>query len=129
MGNSQNSSADGDDAAVTDSAPTAEGTHEEEQHVRPLVQREKTQKILVEADRRDDEADTRDAESDKRAEAADLHAFLNTSEPYFGHGERRAAALDRSHAKDDRESSAADRAELSKPQDDPDAEDKSSSAK
>ncbi|PXA70666.1 hypothetical protein CTB96_06165 [Cryobacterium arcticum] len=75
-------------------------------------QDQKVHKLLADADRRDDEADLRDAQSDKRAEAADLEAFLDTTETYRGHGERRAAAIDRSHAKSDRKSSADDRAEL-----------------
>ncbi|WP_130179252.1 hypothetical protein [Cryobacterium sp. SO1] len=72
----------------------------------------KTRKILADAEKRDDAADVRDVESDERAEAADLQAFLDVNEKYSGHGERRAAALDRTSAKSDREASADDRAEL-----------------
>ena len=106
--NSKHSPHVGDDA---DAASASERTPAHDQ---------KTEKILVDADRRDDEAAIRDGVSDKRAEAADLQAFLDTNETYSGHGERRAAALDRSHAKSDRESSAQDRAELAKQKDDAD---------
>ena len=114
---SPNSSA----AAEPDSAHTPEDGPDEAQDLRQAAEDQKIQKILVDAHRRDDEADIRDIESDKRAEAADLEAFLDTSETYSGHGERRAAALDRSHAKSDRESSADDRAELTKHKDNPNA--------
>jgi hypothetical protein len=73
---------------------------------------EETKKILVDADRRDDEATARDAESDRREQVADRKAFVDPSGNYPGHGERRAAALDRAYAKTDRESSAHDRALL-----------------
>jgi len=74
---------------------------------------DRTKKILGDADRRDDEAAARDIAADERAEAADLQAFLNVGEDYAGQRERRAAALDRAHAKCDREKSADDRAHLS----------------
>jgi hypothetical protein len=112
---SQHSPKDDDDAVASDLIAEPDGQpapeHDEEYD-------EKIEKILVDADRRDDEADIRDGVSDKRAEAADLQAFLDTTESYSGLGERRAAALDRSHAKSDRESSADDRAQLTKKPDD-----------
>lgn len=83
------------------------------------ARRDKTNKILADADRRDDEATARDAVSDERAEEADRAAFLESGKKYPGHGERRAAALDRSHAKSDRESSAEDRAQLTADEDAP----------
>jgi hypothetical protein len=73
---------------------------------------DRTRKILVDADRRDDEASARDVVADERAPTADLQAFMDLGEEYAGHGERRAAALDRAHAKGDREKSADDRAQL-----------------
>jgi len=50
---------------------------------------EKNEKILADAERRDDEAELRDAESDRRSEAADLEALLDTNASYAGPGERR----------------------------------------
>jgi hypothetical protein len=109
---SKHSPQDGDDAAGTDPADRAE-KHRSPEHDR------KTEQILVDADRRDEEAEIRDGVSDKRSEAADLQAFMDTNETYSGLGERRAAAVDRSHAKHDRESSADDRAELARQNDNP----------
>jgi hypothetical protein len=111
VGTSQHSPKDDEDAVVPDLSAGREDQPTPDHD-------EKIEKILVDADRRDDEADLRDGVSDKRAEAADLQAFLDTSESYSGLGERRAAALDRSHAKSDRESSADDRAQLTKKPDD-----------
>lgn len=51
--------------------------------------------------------------ADQRDEAADLDSFLDVGKDYFGHRERRAAAMDRAHSKGDREKSADDRAQLS----------------
>jgi hypothetical protein len=104
---SQHSPKDDEDAVASDPVAEPDGQHAPEHD-------EKIEKILVDADRRDDEADIRDGVSDKRAEAADLQAFMDTTESYSGLGERRAAALDRSHAKSDRQSSADDRAQLTK---------------
>ncbi|MFM9877637.1 MAG: hypothetical protein ACKVOG_07290 [Rhodoglobus sp.] len=72
----------------------------------------KAKSILAAAAQRDEAADIRDVRSEERAAAADLKAFLDTGQLYVGHGERRAAALDRAHSKRDRESSADDRARL-----------------
>jgi hypothetical protein len=114
VGTSQHSPKDDEDAVVPDLSAVQEDQPNPDHD-------EKIEKILVDADRRDDEADIRDGVSDKRAEAADLRAFLDTSETYSGLGERRAAALDRSHAKSDRQSSAEDRARLTgKSDDEPD---------
>jgi len=54
---------------------------------------------------------------------ADLKAFLDQEGTYDGLGERRAAALDRSHAKNDREASAQDRIQLTRPAPEPQASD------
>lgn len=72
---------------------------------------ERTKKVLVDADQRDQDATDRDTASDERARVADFEAFT-TDGKYSGHKERRAAALDRADSKSDRESSAADRAYL-----------------
>ena len=98
----------------------AEGQQEDSRATHPRAPNEKFERLLADAERRDDRADLRDIEADKRSEAADLQAFLDTNEPYAGPGERRAAAVDRSHAKSDRESSAADRAQLSEQEANPD---------
>ena len=78
------------------------------------------EQILVDADQRDDEATARDVASDKREMVADLKAFLDQDEAYAGLDERRASAMDRSQAKGDREASAQDRADLTRPDVDPD---------
>jgi hypothetical protein len=75
--------------------------------------RQRTDKILAEASRRDGAADARDVVADAREMVADLNAFLGPDEAYHGLDERRAAAVDRSHAKGDRQASAQDRLELS----------------
>jgi hypothetical protein len=72
---------------------------------------ERTKKVLVDADQRDQDATERDTASDERARVADFEAFT-TDGKYSGHKERRAAALDRADSKSDRELSAADRAYL-----------------
>ncbi|WP_157887924.1 hypothetical protein [Frondihabitans sp. PAMC 28766] len=73
---------------------------------------DKVRKILGDADRRDDEATVRDDIADERASAADRDAFTSVDATYVGHGERRAAALDRADSKIDRESSADDRTHI-----------------
>ncbi|WP_130176804.1 hypothetical protein [Cryobacterium sp. SO1] len=108
------------DAAAAAAAAEAEGGQEGPRTTDPHAPSEKNEKILAHAERRDDQAELRDVESDKRSEAADLQAFLYTDSSYAGPGERRAAAVDRSHAKSDRESSAADRAQLSEHEANPD---------
>jgi hypothetical protein len=80
---------------------------------------EKTKKVLVDADQRDQDATDRDTVSDERARVADFEAFT-TDGKYSGHKERRAAALDRADSKSDRESSAADRAYLTEDNSDDD---------
>ena len=87
----------------------SEGSHGDDD----VSRTDRTRKILVDADRRDDKAAARDIVADERAQAADLEAFMDIGEEYAGHGERRAAALDRAHAKGDRQRSADDRAQLS----------------
>lgn len=73
---------------------------------------EKAKKILGDADVRDSQANARDDVADERAAVADRARFMDTDGVYTGHGERRAAALDRRDSKIDRESSADDRARL-----------------
>jgi hypothetical protein len=73
---------------------------------------DKQKKILVDAEQRDHDARDRDAVSDERERVADREAFLKNDGKYEGHRERRAAALDRADSKNDRESSAEDRANL-----------------
>lgn len=74
---------------------------------------DRTARILSDADRRDGEATVRDALSDERDRTADREAFLDPSADYKAvSGQRRAAALDRTHAKGDRAESAEDRTEL-----------------
>jgi hypothetical protein len=76
-----------------------------------FLRTERTKRVLVDADQRDQDATNRDTASDERARVADFEAFT-TNGRYSGHKERRAAALDRADSKSDRESSAADRAYL-----------------
>ena len=104
---------------LTDQAdPTdTEGEARESDRAR---RRAEMEHILVDADQRDDEATARDVASDKREMAADLKAFLDQDEAYAGLDERRASAMDRSQAKGDREASAQDRADLTRPDVDPD---------
>ena len=73
----------------------------------------RTDKVMADAERRDEEATIRDAVSDERARVADREAFTDVNGVYKGHAERRAAALDRANSKVDREFSAEDRAYLS----------------
>ena len=114
----------GESQLVLDAGNAREQARQSNRAVRQL----ETDKILIDADQRDDAATARDVASDKRERAADLKAFLDQDEPYAGLNQRRAAALDRSRAKGDREASAQDRAELTKPDPDPDAADRSSEA-
>jgi hypothetical protein len=88
------------------------GTIDDARDLDRSERRAATQKILVEADRRDQEASTRDAVSDERERAADRKAFLDPEADYPGQVARRASALDRADSKSDRESSAEDRAQL-----------------
>jgi hypothetical protein len=74
---------------------------------------DRTDTILIDADRRDEDATARDVVSDERERVADREAFTDPSADYLGgHRARRDAALDRADARSDRESSAADRVEL-----------------
>jgi hypothetical protein len=74
----------------------------------------RTARILSDADQRDGKATTRDALSDERDRVADRDAFLDPSAGFEAiTGQRRPAAIDRTHAKNDRAESAEDRAELS----------------
>ncbi len=102
-----------DEADQVMSAKTAEQSTS--RGLTPDSRAERTKKMLTEADRRDEEAAARDIASDKRSEAADLQAFMDIGAAYQGHGERRAAALDRAHSRSDGEASAKDRAQMSEP--------------
>jgi hypothetical protein len=73
---------------------------------------DKTNEVLVDADRRDTEAAARDAVADERERVADRQSFTDPGAPYTGHRAMRDAALDRRDAKRDRESSAEDRVQL-----------------
>lgn len=119
MGHSIDSDSRGDEAENLGPAPE-HGNAE----AMPSAQNDRTKRILADADRRDDVATARDRVSDERANAADLLAFVDTTKTYPGHRERREAALDRSHSKRDRESSADDRARLTEDVDatDPEAD-------
>jgi hypothetical protein len=92
------------------------------------VRRLETERILVDAAQRDNAATARDVISDQREMVADLKDFLDRDESYAGLEDRRAAALDRSLANGDREASAQDRAELTKPDPEPHAGNRSSEA-
>jgi hypothetical protein len=73
---------------------------------------EAVQRILADADRRDDQADARDSVATTRDTAASLHAFLHDGEYGPALKARRSAAMDRSDSKTDRILAAADRSEL-----------------
>jgi hypothetical protein len=72
----------------------------------------RTDKVLVDAGRRDADATTRDAVADERERVADRESFVDPGSDYVGHRARRDAALDRRSARHDRESSAEDRVQL-----------------
>jgi hypothetical protein len=100
---------------VAEPQSVLEANCEDEERTRDLtVRQQEVQAIKQNADRRDDKATARDVVSDKRDRAADLEAFLDPGEVYTGIVQRRAAASDRSHAKDDRVAAADDREQLSK---------------
>jgi hypothetical protein len=77
--------------------------------------REAAGAILAAADERDSVSDARDAAADKREHDLDLAEFLAPTDK-TGYGgswpERRNAALDRAHSKDDRVASHDDRGAL-----------------
>jgi uncharacterized protein (DUF3084 family) len=80
------------------------------------------QEILAAADERDAISDSRDIGGDTREEHVDRAHFLATGETYGEHLPlRRGAALDRQHAKGDREASHEDRIALTEDPDDSDA--------
>jgi hypothetical protein len=68
--------------------------------------------ILDAAEARDEQADARDTAAGKRDSAASLHSFLNDDEYDATLKARRSAAMDRSDAHTDRDSSAEDRSRL-----------------
>ena len=68
--------------------------------------------ILDAAEARDEQADARDAAAGDRDSAASLHSFLNDDEYDATLKARRSAAMDRSDAHTDRDSSAVDRSRL-----------------
>lgn len=103
------------DDGAPDSKPTLRDLSRDESAELDRARRgEETQKILEDADDRDDDAAARDAVAEERARVADREAFTDSDRSYSGHGERRAAAQDRADSKTDRESSAEDRARLAK---------------
>jgi hypothetical protein len=73
---------------------------------------EAVQRILADADDRDDQADARDSVAEARDKAASLHSFLHDGEYGPALQARRSAAVDRSDSKADRNSAAADRSDL-----------------
>ena len=73
---------------------------------------EEVQRILADADERDDQADARDAVATTRDTAASLHSFLHDNEYGPALKARRSAAMDRAESKTDRTSAAADRSRL-----------------
>ena len=79
--------------------------------------------ILAAADERDAISDSRDTGGDTREQVLDRAHFLATGSTY---GDdlplRRGAALDRAHAKGDREASHEDRIALTETPDEPDAD-------
>ena len=80
-----------------------------------LVRLEEIQMILAAAGDRDAAADARDAMSDQRDRDLDLAEMLDVDGTYGDHwSERRAAAHDRSHARDDRAASREDRLALAR---------------
>jgi len=72
----------------------------------------KVEKILSDAEGRDDVATARDEVSEERSRVADRDAFLSAGDNYSGHVERRATAADRVESRKDREASASDRQRL-----------------
>lgn len=71
--------------------------------------------VRADADTRDDRADERDVVADERERVASLDAFLHPDADHYVSLIKalRAAAIDRSEAKSDRASAAADRSRLS----------------
>lgn len=80
---------------------------------RPEDRAAKVQRIMADADARDDQADARDLVADRRDELSSRAAFLLPDADFDAalHA-RRSAAYDRLDAKIDRTSSAHDRSEL-----------------
>jgi hypothetical protein len=74
--------------------------------------REEALEILDAAEVRDEQADARDAAAGERDSAASLQSFLHDHEYEATLKARRSAAMDRSDAHDDRDSSAVDRSRL-----------------
>ena len=79
------------------------------------VRTEEIRRILAAADDRDAVSDARDATADLRDDKLDLAEMLDVEHSYGDRWpERRTAALDRWHAKDDRAASRADRRALAR---------------
>ena len=75
--------------------------------------KEKAERVLSEADDRDQQADARDTRANKRDMNANLESWLNQDDPSDVHYDtRQAAAQDRSASKADRTSAAEDRTDL-----------------
>ena len=85
----------------------------DEHETRAALRRRDADEILAAADDRDRDADARDRVAFERESAASLRAFLQ-DEDLDGSAPqaRRDAAVDRSHAKEDRSEGASDRARL-----------------
>jgi len=79
------------------------------------VRTEEIHRILTAADERDAVSDARDASADQRDRDLDLAEMLDVHSSYGDHwSERRAAVLDRWHAKDDRAAAREDRLALTR---------------
>ncbi|MEO6413295.1 MAG: hypothetical protein ABIO48_11990 [Pedococcus sp.] len=89
--------------------------------------RAQVQRVLDDADARDEQADVRDSVAADRDGAADRESFLDPDSDYNASlRARRSAAMDRSDSQDDRASAADDRTELTPDHDPPTDRDGSS---
>ncbi|TPG14951.1 hypothetical protein [Pedococcus bigeumensis] len=89
--------------------------------------RAQVQRVLDDADARDEQADVRDSVAADRDGVADRESFLDPDSDYDASlRARRSAAMDRSDSKDDRASAAEDRSELTPDHDPPTDRDGSS---
>ncbi len=75
--------------------------------------RERDRGVVARAEDRDEKADARDVVADERDSAASLHSLLHEGDSAKALQARRAAAMDRSDSKSDRESAAKDRSQMS----------------
>jgi hypothetical protein len=89
--------------------------------------RAQVQRVLDDADARDEQADVRDSVAADRDGAADRESFLDPDSDHNASlRARRSAAMDRSDSKDDRVSAADDRTELTPDHEPPTGSDGSS---